>query len=356
VRVAFLTGPSPAGRCGVGDYTGCLVAALRARGAEASVVSSVKWNLASALQIHSYLREHAYDLVHIQYPTAGFGTKLGPQGLALLERCVITLHEASSVHILRKLALLPFTIRPKHLIFTSHFERDFVVRWMPRVSRFSSVIPIGSNVGVAAGEGPRNLGEIVHFGLIMPKKGLENVIKLGEIIKSKELSFRIRILGSTPPKHGEYFKDLKARTATLPIIWDHDLSEQQIASKLAASSIAYLPYPDGVSERRATFSAAVLNGVAVITTRGPQTPSQLEGLVKFCESPEEALAAATFLASNPEPRAKLVSEARRYAQQFTWERIADLHGALYQRLLSLHSERDPTSVRAAEDEEHFVQK
>jgi glycosyltransferase involved in cell wall biosynthesis len=257
---------------------------------------------------------------------------------------------------LRQLALLPFAIRPQHLIFTSDFERDFVVRWMPRVSRFSSVIPIGSNIGVAAGEGPRNLGEIVHFGLIMPKKGLEQVMKLGEIIKSKELSFQIRILGSVPPKHVEYFEALRARTATLPIIWDYGLNEQQVASKLAASSIAYLPYPDGASERRATLSAVALNGVAVITTRGPHTPSQLEDAVIFCKSPEEALAAATFLASNPEPRAKLVKRAHGYAQQFAWERIADLHGALYRQLLSLPSRRDATRLRAAKNEEHLVQK
>jgi glycosyltransferase involved in cell wall biosynthesis len=356
VKVALLCGPSPAGRCGVGDYTGCLVKALRAGGVKADVVSSGDWNLASAFRVRRYLREQAYDLVHIQYPTVGFGTRLGPQGLALLERCVVTLHEASRVHILRKLALVPFAIRPKHLIFTSHFERDFVVRWMPRVSRFSSVIPIGNNVRIAAGEGPRNLEEIVYFGLIMPKKGLENVIKLGEIIKSRELSFRIRILGSAPPKHGEYFENLKARTATLPIIWDCGLNEQQIASKLAASSIAYLPYPDGVSERRATLSAAVQNGVAVITTRGPQTPPDLEGLVRFCESPEEALAAATFLAGNPKQRAELVDQARWYARQFDWERIADLHGALYQQLLSFQSDRDAAGLRAAKDEKRLVQK
>lgn len=355
MKVALLCGPSPEGRCGVGDYTVCLVKALRASGLKADLVGSDHWNLASAFRVRSYLREQAYDLVHVQYPTAGFGTSLGPQGLALLERCVVTLHEASRVHRLRQLALLPFTVRPKHVIFTSHFERDFAVRWMPRVGRFSSVIPIASNVGVVAGESPRNLEEIVHFGLIMPKKGLENVIKLAEIIKAKRLGLQIRILGSAPPKHREYFADLKAKTSTLPIIWDHDLSEWQVASKLSAASIAYLPYPDGVSERRATFSAALLNGVAVITTRGPQTPSDLEGLVEFCGSPEEALAAAHFLASNPEPRAKRVQQARQYAQQFTWGRIADLHGTLYRQLLRLPSESGEATVRAAEHGNRLVQ-
>jgi glycosyltransferase involved in cell wall biosynthesis len=356
VKVALVTGPSPAGRCGVSDYTGCLVKALRASGVEAGVVGFDSWKLGSAPRVRSYLREQAYDLVHIQYPTAGFGTRLGPQGLAILEPCVVTLHEASGVHVLRQLALLPFTIRPQHLIFTSDFERDFVVRWMPRVSRFSSVIPIGSNIGVATGEGPRNLGEIVHFGLVMPKKGLEDVIQLAEIIKSKELSFRIRILGAVPAKHVQYFKALQARASTLPIIWDYELDEQQVASKLAAASIAYLPYPDGASERRATLTAVAQNGVAVITTRGPHTPSQLDKAVMFCKSPEDALAAATFLASNPEPRAKLVHEAHRYARQFAWERIAELHGALYRQLLSLPSQREAPRLGEAKNEEHLLQK
>lgn len=355
MKVALIAGPSLAGKCGVCDYTGCLVRALRARGIDACVADFGSWKLGSALRIRSYLREQAYDLIHIQYPTAAFGTRLGPQGLALLEPCIITLHEASGVHILRRLALLPFAIRPRHLIFTSDFERNFAVRWMPRVSRFSSVIPIGSNIGVAAGEGPQNLGEIVHFGLITPKKGLENVIKLAEIIKSKDLSFRIRILGSIPPKHVQYFEDLQARTRTLPVIWDCGLNEQQVASKLAASSIAYLPYPDGASERRATLSAVALNGVAIMTTRGPHTPPQLEDAVIFCKNPEEALAAATFLASNPEPRAKLVDRAYAYAQPFAWERIADLHCALYRRLLRLPVERDATGLRDPKHEEHYVQ-
>jgi hypothetical protein len=140
-------------------------------------------------------------------------------------------------------------------------------------------------------------------------------------------------MGSCPLKHAAYFEELKSKTSTLPIIWDNGLSEQQVAKRLASSSIAYLPYPDGVSERRASFKAVLLNGVTVITTRGQHTPSVLEGLVSFCASTKEALAAVRFLAENREHRTILADKAREYARQFSWERISEAHLTLYENLI-----------------------
>jgi len=113
---------------------------------------------------------------------------------------------------------------------------------------------------------------------------------------------------------------------------------------LASSSIAYLPYPDGVSERRASFKAVLLNGVTTITTRGQHTPFNLEGLVSFCATPEDALAAVHFLAENGEHRTLLADKARQYALQFTWERIAEAHIELYKSVISLR--RSDTLVPA----------
>lgn len=332
MKVALLCGPCPARECGVGDYTVCLADALNQRGVEAHVISSNKWNVLGAIKNLEASGAPKFDVLHVQYPTVGFGRALVPQVLALLHGCVVTIHEASQAHILRKLSLLPFSVRAKRLVFTSEYERQFATRWAPWISQVSCVIPITSNIRVFEGPSERTVDEILYFGLIMPKKGVETVIALGELVKAAGLSFLIRIVGSCPPRHGAYLKELKARTSTLPIIWDNELSENQVAKRLASASIAYLPYPDGVSERRASFKAALLNGVTVITTRGRHTPSGLEGLVSFCSNPEEALAAARFLAENNERRTTLVDNARRYAQQFTWGQIADAHLALYNDL------------------------
>jgi glycosyltransferase involved in cell wall biosynthesis len=332
VKVALLCGPCPPGACGIGDYAVCLARALNQKGVQAHVISSGNWNLLGAVKREAGRAD--FDVLHIQYPTVGFGWTLAPHALSVLQRCVITIHEASRAHILRKLALLPFSIRPKQLIFTSEYERQFAVKWVPWISEVSCVIPITSNIGIVEEPSNRSLDEVLYFGLIMPKKGLESVIALGELVKVSGLSFRIRIMGSSPPKYAAYLEDLKSKASTLPIIWDHDLSELEVAKRLASSSIAYLPYPDGASERRASLKAAMLNGVTLITTRGQHTPSSFEEFVSFCANPKEALAAAQFLSGNPAQRAKLADSARSYARQFTWDSIADAHFALYQRLLS----------------------
>jgi glycosyltransferase involved in cell wall biosynthesis len=333
VRVALISGSAGAGTCGVSDYTNCLADALAGINIETSVIRSEHWSLHTAPHVYRMIRKLQPDIVHIQYPTAGFGWKLGPQVQALLNGCVITLHEASQAHILRKLALFPFSIRPKHVIFPSEFERDFGLRWAPWISRLSSVIPIPSNIRKALPQQSRISNEIVYFGLIMPKKGLEQVVQLGALIQEARIPLHVRVIGTIPEKHLGYSHALLANTSRLPITWDLGLTGEQVANKLASSSVAYLPYPEGASERRASLKAVLLNGVAVVTTRGPQTPVELEGLVCFSATPEHALAIARSLLENPQQRAHLTDRAIPYALRYSWREVAERHSACYQQLL-----------------------
>jgi len=288
------------------------------------------------------------DLVHIQYPTVGFATNLGPQAVSLLTNCVATIHEASGAHILRKLALFPFSFRARHVIFPNSFERRFAVRWAPWVARRSSVIAIPSNIGAAVRQRQRSLSEIVHFGLIMPKKGLEEVIKLGALIRESGLPLQIRIIGTVRAEHARYFASLRSGCSDLPIVWDNGLNKEQVEDRLAASAVAYLPYPDGASERRATLKAALINGVAVVTTRGPQTPPDLEACVCFVGTPEEALVAASNLLKSPEERGRLTSKGVQYAGQYTWARIAEQHSTIYDEILVGRDGRRVLPVKKAE--------
>jgi hypothetical protein len=241
VKVALITGDCPPGSCGVGDYTICLAHALHASGVEACVIKYGDWGLRSVFSVNQSLRGQNFDLMHIQYPTVGFGTKLGPQALSLLQSCVVTIHEASQRHILRKLALLPFTVRPERIIFTSRSERTFATTWAPWVARVSTVVPVGSNIGAGTSREPRAHNEIAYFGLIMPGKGLERVVDLSRLIKSAGLLLTVRIIGTAPPRYSAYLARLQSETTHLPITWDLGLSEQQVAERLAQASIAYLP-------------------------------------------------------------------------------------------------------------------
>jgi len=252
---------------------------------------------------------------------------------AVKNSSVITLHEVSQAHILRKLALYPFTIRRQHLIFTTQYEREFARKWAPWTSGVSSVIPVGSNIEALANGFERRSGEIAYFGLIMPRKGLEEVLKLAELIQSSGSRLQIRVIGKTDVKHEAYSAQLRLQSKGLPVIWEGDLSHEQVSRQLAVSSIAYLPFPDGASERRTSLNAMLSNGVVTITTRGAHTPSDLENAVKFCSSPRDAYDAIRLLLENPLEQEKIRGKATEYMRQFSWDRIVDLHLSVYERVI-----------------------
>ncbi|MGA7342215.1 MAG: glycosyltransferase family 4 protein [Terracidiphilus sp.] len=329
MKLALVIGRCPRGVCGTGDYTALLSDALRARGVDAHLIESEDWRVRGAWKVRESLR--TFDVVHIVYPTLGFGYKLGPQVLSLLQGCVISIQEASQRRILRKLSLLPFLVRPKHVIFNSEFEMQYVTRKAPWIAARSSLIPAPTNIRAFPGERPRVANEVVHFGLIAPHKGLEDVIELSRLIQSDGLAWKVRIIGGLAPERMEYFQKLKAETAALPVIWDVNRSEEEVAERLASSAVAYFPFPDGASERRSSFKAALANGVAVVTTSGAHTTEAMKTFQKFAETPREALGAIHSLLQNPPERARLARNAADFL--LTWERSAELHEAIYRRLL-----------------------
>ncbi len=329
MNVALVCGPYVSGSCGVGDYTFRLAEALNHIEVKTQVFHPANSALSDTI---GKAVDRGVDIVHIQYPTVGFGWTLAAQKLALLRNCLVTIHEASQAHILRKLSLLPFFVRPKHLIFTSEYERAFVTKWAPWTSKTSSIVPIASNIVEGIEANQRATDEILYFGRIMPRKGIEDVIRLAGLIKHSGLSLRVRILGSCLPTHNTYLRHLKARASGLPVVWEHDLNENEIAQRLAGGSIAYLPYSDGASERRATVKAMLLNGVAVLTTHGLHTPRTFSDVVCFCASPKEALTTTLSLLTNPERMANMVHRGKLYSRQFTWEHIAIKHAELYESL------------------------
>jgi glycosyltransferase involved in cell wall biosynthesis len=301
---------------------------------EAHLVDSADCNMAGAFGVSRGLRRNNFEIVHIQYPTVGFRYTLGPQLLSLFENCVVTIHEASQRHILRKLALLPFAVRSSHVIFTSEPERQFAAKWAPWTTSISSVIPVGSNIAAALNTTPRNVSEILYFGLIVPRKEFDEILELARLIQAAGLPLSVRIVGHVSPQFSFYFDDLRSKATGLPIIWDCNLSGEQIAAKLACASIAYLPYMDGASERRTTLKAALLNGVAVITTRGAHTPADLAEVVRFCQAPKDALAEILSLLHRPQDRSKLSEIGSQYGRRYDWERIARLHLQVYDLILS----------------------
>jgi glycosyltransferase involved in cell wall biosynthesis len=330
MKVALASGPYEPGRCGVGDYTFRLAQALRKAGALAEVVTG-DWRLRGVPSLLGTVQHIDADILHIQYPTAGFGHKLGPQGLAMCSPTIVTVHEASGSHLLRKLSLYPFSFRSKHVIFTTEVERRFALRWAPWIAKRSSVIPIGSNIDPRPRAHDRSLDEILYFGLIRPGKGIEDVLSLAELLKTECPHLKMRIVGSCRPEQARYAAGLRERSRGLSLVWEQDVDDSTVARRLAGSWIAYLPFPDGASDRRGSLKAALASGMAIVTTRGRETPRALAQSVRFCPTPQEALAALRELISNPVLVKTLGENAQNYAQRFSWDAIASQHLSIYRR-------------------------
>lgn len=343
MKVALVTGSYPPMACGIGDYTAKLAEALTASGVNVDVYAAdIDWSLLKAKQLASKIAATTPDVVHVQYPGTGYGHKLGPQALSLLLKpCVVTLHEISQVHLLRRVSLYPFAFGAERMIFTSDFEMNYSVKFAPWLANRSSVIPIGSFISTPAESCAKDLDDIVSFGLIRPNKGIEQVIELAALIKAQCLPLNIRIIGSLDPKQPQYLDELQSASRGLPITWDIGLSEPQVANILARSRIAYMPFPDGASERRSSLLAVLLNGVATVSTKGSFTTNELAESLALADTPERALLIIKQLLEQPERLRSLAQLARGYGQKRSWSYIAAQHIELYQKVINSHGAATP---------------
>lgn len=327
LKVCMVSGSAPPDACGVGDYTHKLAEALRGAGVDVDLVKH-PLGLLDAPGVSRTLAAARPDVVHIQYPTVGFGAHLGPSLLSVLRPCVVTVHEASRLHLLRRLAMTPFSLRSPRLIFTTHHERAYAGSRLPWIRGRSSVIPVGSSIP-AAPSIPKDGDEVVCFGLFRPQKGLEDVLRLAELSRDRGSGVRVRFIGSPDPRKMDYFAALQARAKGLPVSWDVGLSEEEVSRTLARARAAYMPFPDGAVDYRTSLLALLTNGVAVVTTKGENTSPALAEAVAFAAGPEEALAAVAGILKDEDRRAELDRRARAFARGFSWAAIAEAHRAVY---------------------------
>lgn len=291
--------------------------------------------LAVLSAVERVIGEFQPDVIHIQYPTIGYGARLGPQFLALrrgLRRpLVVTLHEASRASLLRRVSLIPFGGADR-VITSTEEERSYLGR-LPGFDRERiEVIPVGSNIPALGAVGLEEPPVVTYFGLFYPDKGAELFIATARLARERlGERVRFRLVGQVHPKYAGYYRRLRAMEGSQEAEWVIGAGDLEAARLIAGSLACWLPYRDGVSFRRSSFMAAAVNGCPVITTRGPRVPEVLRDgeNVLFAGSPEEALQAVQQLLNDPGLRNRLSRAALVLGQQFGWDAIVARHIEVY---------------------------
>ena len=346
--VLMVSGSWPPQACGVGDYTERLCRELEGNG-----ISVVRFADDRLSQLYSQgavrrAAEANCDIVHIQYPTAGYGRSFIPSALPATVRnkpVVVTLHEYSVFRWYRRSWFSPYARHCAARIFTTDEERRLFERRFPDRSGVDHTIEIASNIPAVLGA-EQSPHRVSYFGLIAPNKGIEAFLTLCEIAKVASADLTFEMIGAVPERHRRYADEILQRAAACNVGLAIDLSDEAVAQRLATATYAYLPFPDGASGKRGTLAAAIVNKLIVITRHSDITPRWMRSATLDAERPEEALKLLARLRADAVFRDAAAKQSTQAGVRFRWDAIAHRHADLYESLLS-EKVRDVSGVRVS---------
>lgn len=326
MRIVHILAGRPNNRCGVLDYTNKLVEALSQRNSGAECVLVSRWSLKETLRVASAYRR---DIVHVQYPSMQMGNAPWWGLLAFLcTRPVVTLHEFRIFSAARKIYCLPIAVMAKQIIFSNAEERRVFLSFYPFAERFCTIIPVGNNIPVrAAGQGDRER-KLIYFGQIGENKGLEQVVDAAAALRAQGSKISVAFIGAVVDPESPTLAFVRASAAKYAIDLHLNLSSDEVSRELAQASHAYLPFPDGITDKRGSALACLKHGAAVLTTHSEQTPDWLRVATTHCSGPLDA--ADLVMAPEP-PEIDTAALAVGLAER-EWPAIAERHLNIYDGL------------------------
>ena len=286
MSITLITGSYPPDICGVGDYSFCIM--NNTNPYKWNLFYTSKWGIRFIKSIIKGINKTNPQTIILQYPTEGYGWSLTPQLLSIYyslftkKEFIVTLHEFANRTTKAKLATLLFFFSNK-IIFTSSFEKEAALKFFPWLNSKMRVINIISNINSPSTIKPwdeRNL-DLVYFGHLRPNKGLEDFFFIAEKLKATKI--KIGIIGQILNQYKSYFEDVKNRFPNSNISFFFNKDSNEVTEILNNSKICFLPFPDGLSERRGSFLAAISCGAYVVSYNGPYITSSLKQIANIVD-------------------------------------------------------------------------
>jgi glycosyltransferase involved in cell wall biosynthesis len=285
-------------RCGVGDYTASLAHALvQCKDTSVAVLTDVAatpvpssftfevfpivqgWTMADVFRIGSVVHRWRPDLVHIQYPTQGYGYRYLPWFLPALFSfanmpVVQTWHEYHFDRARRSILNAALSgglvaVKPDYkakmpawfrwLIRRKHFEFIPNASAIPRAILSETERSAVKSRFVAP---PTNL--TVYFGFAYPAKRIELLFEIAD--PARDHLVLVCDLNSEDAYHKTILDRLGREPWVGKVAVTGFLPAEEVGKLLAAADAVVLPFRDGGGEWNTSIHAAVIQGTFVLTT------------------------------------------------------------------------------------------
>lgn len=346
-------------KCGVGDYTGKLANALvRCPNTKVAVLTASTaipvpaefefevfpvargWRLWDVGRIASVVRAWRPDLVHIQYPTQGYGRSYLPWLLPTLLRTlrfplVQTWHEHNFEKAKRNIlnAFLRgglVAVRPdyqaKMPAWYRRLNRKKLFRFIPNASAIPTVVLTNAE---RANEKSRFTSEsknlIAYFGFVHADKRVELLLDIAD--PSTDHLLLVCDLDQKDGYNGKILHRIHERPWAGKVTVTGFVPAAQVGRLLAAADAVVLPFRSGGGEWNTSIRAAALQGTFVLTTSSERHGYDATQNIYFAvpdDVPDMRRGLQGFIGRRIAPSNNQIAE---------WDAIAAAHKSLYQAVL-----------------------
>ncbi|MHB0946174.1 MAG: glycosyltransferase [Sedimentisphaerales bacterium] len=365
IKVLLITGSYPPMKCGVGDYSYNLAKAIAAvPNVRVAVLTSAfdrtadindkievfpvikKWRLTETIKAVKIIYRWSPDVVHIQYPTQGYGSGYLPWALPIIlflmgKKVVQTWHEGYNnwrlaVRLFLK-AIVPDVLIIVHPSYKERLSPKF--RWALWLKK-SVFIPIASNIPVIdMTEAQKNTLKqkylkkqtrlIVFFGFVYPSKGVELLFEIAD-----PASDYIVIAGEFGDAGGYKQKIIEQASTSLwmdKVAITGFLPSDSISELLTVADAVILPFRGGQGEcNRGSVYAAVTHKTFVITTSTARNGYDQKHNIyyaKIDDVQEMKSALCSYAGRRREKNAEIDKDE--------WQDIANKHIKIYKQITSI---------------------
>ncbi len=381
MKIALVTGSAGDGHCGVGDYVYELAQHL-ALDAEVDLfydrehgprqqpyakLASLRlepldgYSVFTLKGIAKRLSSGDYDIVHLQYPSKGYGSSVGPaflpQNLAGMQsrsRIVLTLHEWHTSHPLRKIVMDQMLPSIDALIVSNEAEMQGLVSKL--AGKPIMVMPVGNVLRsraeldavwlVAEGQpipqleppaspSQREPYSLFHYGLPAKGKGLERLLEALKLTRESGIPAMLYLGGDFPPGNKMTEELLNSITthglgdAVVRLGYLHQAELESVAQRYL---LGVFPFDEGFSSKRSSIASISHCELPLVVGGGSSeehpyyAPSQNTGAALA------VLLLELFNGRLAEEWVEQVNKQREFAQRFSFAKLAESHLALYKRL------------------------